>query len=361
MIRVAITGLHRGNNPQPGAAVAASLRRRFADLHVIGLSYDPLESALYCHDGGRPDVAYLMPFPGAGAQATLDRLDEILQSEPIDYLIPCLDSELDNYIELQPALEARGIACVLPSQRALDDRAKANLYRFCQPLDVPTPRTLAAADADTLAALALQIGYPVYVKGRFYEAHLATTPKELYEAFNAIASVWGTPVLVQEMAVGEEYDVLGVGDGQGGLLASCSIRKMLRTSAGKGFAGVVIADPALDRQVERIIAALRWAGPFELEFIKVPGQPHALFEMNPRFPAWVDFPSQIDCNMPALLLEWLMGLTPAALPPCEPGQMFIRHTIDVVTHIAEVAQMTISGCRTGTPVAGVCPTRGDRT
>ncbi len=256
MIRVAITGLHRGNNPQPGAAVAASLRRRFADLHVIGLSYDPLESALYCHDGGRPDVAYLMPFPGAGAQATLDRLDEILQSEPIDYLIPCLDSELDNYIELQPALEARGIACVLPSQRALDDRAKANLYRFCQPLDVPTLRTLAAADADTLAALALQIGYPVYVKGRFYEAHLATTPKELYEAFNAIASVWGTPVLVQEMAVGEEYDVLGVGDGQGGLLASCSIRKMLRTSAGKGFAGVVIADPALDRQVERIIAAL---------------------------------------------------------------------------------------------------------
>lgn len=149
---------------------------------------------------------------------------------------------------------------MLPSQRALDDRAKANLYRFCQPLDVPTPRTLAAADADTLAALALQIGYPVYVKGRFYEAHLATTPKELYEAFNAIASVWGTPVLVQEMAVGEEYDVLGVGDGQGGLLASCSIRKMLRTSAGKGFAGVVIADPALDRQVERIIAALRWAG-----------------------------------------------------------------------------------------------------
>ncbi|HBZ98721.1 MAG TPA: carbamoyl-phosphate-synthetase [Pseudomonas sp.] len=354
MINVAITGLHRGNNPQPGAAVAAGLRRRFPDLRIVGLSYDPLESGLYCHDGGRPDVAYLMPFPGAGAKATLDRLDEILQTEPIDYLIPCLDSELDNYIQLQPELKSRGIGCLLPSQQALDDRAKSNLDAFCGQLEVPTPRTLMANDPDTLAALALQLGYPVYVKGRFYEAHLATTPKELYEAFASIASVWGTPVLVQEMVVGEEYDILGLGDGEGGLLASCSIRKMLRTSAGKGFAGVVVADPDLDELVARVIGALRWAGPFELEFIKVPGKPHALFEMNPRFPAWVDFPSQIGCNMPARLLEQLIGLDATPLQTCTPGQMFIRHSIDLVADIAEVAEMTITGRRICTP--NDCPT-----
>ncbi len=354
MINVAITGLHRGNNPQPGAAVAAGLRRRFPDLRIVGLSYDPLESGLYCHDGGRPDVAYLMPFPGAGAKATLDRLDKILQTEPIDYLIPCLDSELDNYIQLQPELKSRGIGCLLPSQQALDDRAKSNLDAFCEQLEVPTPRTLMANDPDTLAALALQLGYPVFVKGRFYEAHLATTPKELYEAFASIASVWGTPVLVQEMVVGEEYDILGLGDGEGGLLASCSIRKMLRTSAGKGFAGVVVADPDLDELVARVIGALRWAGPFELEFIKVPGKPHALFEMNPRFPAWVDFPSQIGCNMPARLLEQLIGLDATPLQTCTPGQMFIRHSIDLVADIAEVAEMTITGRRICTP--NDCPT-----
>src|SRR5690606_27565237 len=110
------------------------------------------------HYGGRPDVAYLMPFPGAGAKATLDRLDEILETESIDYLIPCLDSELDNYIELQAELKARGIGCVLPTQQALDDRAKPNLDKFCRELDVPTPRTLMANDADTLASLALQLG-----------------------------------------------------------------------------------------------------------------------------------------------------------------------------------------------------------
>ena len=43
---VAVTGLHRGENPQPGAAVIASLRRAFPNLRVVGLSYDPLESSL---------------------------------------------------------------------------------------------------------------------------------------------------------------------------------------------------------------------------------------------------------------------------------------------------------------------------
>lgn len=352
MTSVAITGLHRGNNPQPGASVAAGLRRSFPDVRIIGLSYDPLESGLYSNDLARPDAAYLIPFPGAGAQATLDRLDEILARETIDYIIPCLDSELDNYIELQPELHKRGIGCLMPTKQALDDRAKANLYEFCSSLGVSTPRTLAANDPDTLAALAWQIGYPVYVKGRFYEAHLATTPQELYEAFNQIIRVWGAPVLVQEMVVGEEYDIVGLGDGQGGLIASCSIRKMLRTSAGKGFAGVVVADPELDELVARFIGALRWAGPFELEFIKVPGKPHALFEMNPRFPAWVDFPSQIGCNLPARLLEQLQNLPPKPLANCKPGQMFIRHSIDVVTDIADVAQMTITGERASVTADG---------
>ena len=44
---IAVSGLHRGENPQPGAAVIASLRRRFPGLRLVGLSYDPLESGLY--------------------------------------------------------------------------------------------------------------------------------------------------------------------------------------------------------------------------------------------------------------------------------------------------------------------------
>ena len=34
---IAVSGLHRGENPQPGAAVIASLRRRFPGLRLVGL------------------------------------------------------------------------------------------------------------------------------------------------------------------------------------------------------------------------------------------------------------------------------------------------------------------------------------
>ncbi|HVJ33051.1 MAG TPA: carbamoyl-phosphate-synthetase [Terriglobia bacterium] len=345
MTSVALTGLHRGENPQPGAAVAASLRRRFPNLRIIGLCYDPLESALYSNDGSRPDAAYLIPYPGVGPRAVLERLDEILKREKLDFIIPCLDSEIGNFIELEPELRTRGISCMLPSKDALEARSKVKLPEFCRKLEILTPRTAVVADASTLALRAQEIGYPVYVKGRFYEAHLATSPQELWEAYNKIVSVWGGPVLVQETVVGEEYDIVGLGDGKGGLIGSCSIRKMLRTSAGKGFAGIVVDDPALNDLVRRVIAALRWAGPFELEFIKVPNRPHALFEMNPRFPAWVDFPSQIDCNLPVRLLEGLLHHKPEPLRHSTPGQMFIRHSIDLVADIGDVARFVTTGQR----------------
>ena len=38
-IRVAITGLQRGDNPQPGAAIVRSLRRTL-EVEIVGLVYD---------------------------------------------------------------------------------------------------------------------------------------------------------------------------------------------------------------------------------------------------------------------------------------------------------------------------------
>lgn len=347
---VALSGLHRGENPQPGPAVAASLRRKFPDLRIVGLSYDPMESGQYTPGIDRIDAAYLVPYPKIGHKELLERLDAIRECDPFDIVIPCLDSELPNYIKLAPELTKRGIACVLPTAQSFNQRGKENLAALCKRLKVPAPATVASSDPAVLARFVEKIGYPAYIKGRFYEAHLVHSPSELNSAFNELLSVWGGPVLAQEITIGEEYDVIGLGDGKGAIEGSCSIRKMLRTKAGKGFAGVVIEDPALDELVSKIIQALRWNGPFELEFIKAPGRPHQVFEMNPRFPAWVDFPSQIDCNLPARMLERILGISPVPLKECAAGQMFVRHCIDIVGNIADLAQMATTGQRAGPKV-----------
>ncbi len=344
---VALTGLHRGENPQPGPAVAASIRRRFPELRIVGLSYDPLESGQYSTGLDHVDAAYLVPYPNAGREALLERIDAIRQRDPFDIVIPCLDSELPNYIELRSELAKRGIACTMPTEQSLIQRGKDKLPALCHKLKVPTPATVASDNAADLARFVEKIGYPAYIKGRFYEAHLVHSPYELYAAFDELVKVWGGPVIAQEIAVGEEYDVLGLGDGKGNIEGSCTIRKMLRTKAGKGFGGIVVADPALDQLAGKVIRALQWNGPFELEFIKAPGRPHQLFEMNPRFPAWVDFASQVGCNLPARLLERMLGVERSQLKECVPGQMFVRHCIDIVGDIEDFARMASTGERPG--------------
>lgn len=348
---VAVTGMHRGENPQPGASVIASLRRRFPKLRIIGLSYDPLESSLYGQGEDHPDAAYLIPFPGAGADALLERLDQICAKEEIGYVIPCLDSEIENFTALYPQLQARGIDCILPEKSSFEARHKSNLYEFCLRNEVPTPVTKTANDPWSVEQCAAEIGYPVYVKGRLYHAHIVRAREELAAAYESIVKTWGWPVVVQETLDGEEYDVTGVGDGKGRIIKSCSIRKLLRTSNGKGFAGIVVQDPALDLLSERIIHALQWNGPFELEFLKVPGKPHALMEINPRFPAWIDFPSQIDCNLPALLFERLIHQKMTPLKTCEAGRMFVRHSVDLVGDFSDFAAMASSGERIFKPIA----------
>ncbi|MDP3759808.1 MAG: ATP-grasp domain-containing protein [Ramlibacter sp.] len=347
---VAVTGMHRGENPQPGAAVVASLRRRFQALRIIGLSYDPLESSLYGRGEDHPDAAYLIPFPGAGVVALQERLGEIRAKENIGYVIPCLDSEIENFTRISAQLRKWNIGCILPSRRSFEARHKSHLYEFCRHNDVPTPLTLTAADPVAVERCAARIGYPVFVKGRLYHAHLVHSREGLAPAYEEIVKAWGWPVIVQETLSGEEYDIAGVGDGKGRIAGSCSIRKLLRTANGKGFAGIVVRDAALDELCERIIRALKWNGPFELEFIKAQGRPHSLMEMNPRFPAWIDFPSQIGCNLPGQLFERLARREAAPLRECEAGQMFVRHSMDLAGDFADFAEMASTGERVFKPV-----------
>lgn len=342
---VAVSGLHRGDNPQPGPAVIAGMRRRFPGLRVVGLSYDPLESGLYSHGSDQVDAAYLMPYPRTGPAALMERLGEVIRRERIDAIVPCLDSELSNFIAVEGRLGELGVRTMLPGRASLERRSKARLSGFCHRLGIAAPATLAASDPLPLARFAERLGYPVYVKGKYYHAHLAETPAALHGWFHELFRVWGGPVLVQEALAGEEYDVVGVGDGHGGLVGHCAIRKLLRTAAGKGFGGVVVENATLEETVRRIISALRWRGPFELEFIKAPGRPFALLEMNPRFPAWVHFPSQIGCNLPARVLEHLMGMEPQALAHCPAGRLFVRHCVDLVGDIGELAAMASRGER----------------
>ena len=98
--RIAISGLHRGENPQPGAGIIRSIRRSFAEAFIVGLAYDAFESGIYVEGG--PDAVYAMPYPTSGPEAYFERLDAVLEKTPFDFFIPTLDAEMEFRTPMQP-------------------------------------------------------------------------------------------------------------------------------------------------------------------------------------------------------------------------------------------------------------------
>lgn len=345
---IAVTGLHRGENPQPGSAVIRSIRRVYPELRIVGLVYDSLESGLYS-DEDAPDAVFTLPYPAAGAEAFWTRLDAIRRLENFEVLIPCLDAEMSTLVEAPEKLRERGILSCLPSWESFRARDKSKLPALCERARCRTPRTLPVSDVAGLHQAAAALGGDVLVKGRFYEARAAATPAAREAAYWHLLEQWGAPVLVQERIEGEEYNLMGLGDGRGGILGCCSIRKMLRTEQGKGFGGMIVRDPHLDAIALALIAELRWQGPFELEFVKPDGPrgEYCLIEINPRFPAWCDFPSTLSCNLPAAALELALGWQPREpMRVPMPGKFFIRHAIDMTGDIRDLAALTTTGLLT---------------
>lgn len=345
----AVTGINASpENPGPGCAVARCLSEA-TGFHgrVLGLGYETLDAGLYQPDdcaGG-----YLLPYPASGSQALLERIEDILSRERIDAIIPSLDAELPNFIDLEPILARRGVRMLLPSRAQLRSRDKDRLPALCARAGVATPRVRPVSDVRFFerCTSAAEGGWtwPLVVKGVFYDAFVVHDAQEAAQRFRQIADAWGCPVLVQEHVAGEEVNLTGLGDGSGALIGPVMMRKQAVTDKGKAWAGVAIDDADLLAVGERLMGALAWRGPLELELLRDAAGTLHLIEINPRFPAWVYLSHGVGRNLPAALLALLQGTAAADLPLAEPrpGVTFIRHARDLIVGMDDLVNVTMTG------------------
>lgn len=345
-LTVAVTGMNaRADNPGPGMAVIRCLREsaRF-DLRIIGLGYDALEPGLYHPDC---DATYLLPYPSSGQRALLDRLLDIHAAESLDAVIPCLDAELPSFVGLAETLSREGIRVYLPEESQLQMRDKSRLAELAKSAGVACPETKTITSAGFFP-IAPREGwtYPFVVKGPFYDAQVVQDPDEGMAAFRRISAAWGLPILVQKLVPGEEYNLSAVGDGKGRLLGTVMMKKRALTDKGKAWAGVCVKDQALADTADALISALRWRGPLELELMRDPSGQYHLIEINPRFPAWIYFSAGVGRNLPALLLERMMGLDLSPLPEPQVGTMFIRHAQELIVSPQAFETIMIHGALT---------------
>jgi len=340
-LTVAITGLHRGENPQPGCGIIRALRRARKDLRIAGLVYGPYESGAY--DSSLVDSVYTIPYVAAGTDVFFQRLDEIGEAEGIDIFFPTLDAEIEPLVASADGWAERSVVPVLPDERAFKARAKANLSGLCKRAGCPCPVTRVIEDLSPLGRETGRLERPVYVKGRHYGARLVGDPASLFREACRTAADWGWPILLQERITGEEINVAGVGDGKGNCSELVSLRKCLVSADGKGYGGVTIVNRELDGLSRSLIEDLRWRGPFELEFVRAPSGELFLIEMNPRFPAWIELAAALGCNLPAAALALFLGEAFPDLRPCPAGKFFIRHSVDLCGEVGDLGELSTTG------------------
>lgn len=342
--RIAIGGLHRGENPQPGAAVVDSLRAADPEAFIVGLAYNAYESGIF--GAGGPDIVYTIPYPTAGLDAFLSRMAEIQSENPVDWILPTLDAEIMMLSGAEEKLKELGVGVVVPAPDTLKACSKSKLRDFAANLGLKTPSTSVAKSVGEAAGCADRLGYPVFLKGPYYDASLVETREKLIEEGNRIADEWGAPLIVQKPVRGTEFNAMGMGDGKGGLIGLCCVKKLLISSKGKGVGSVVVRDPRLEKIAADFVNNSNWIGPFELELIKE-GEDgdYNLIEINPRFPAWAGFPTLLGANFPAAWVNWMARGESKILPDVGAGHFFLRHQIEVTGNMADIATLLSSGAR----------------
>jgi len=342
-MKIAVTGLNATDNPGPGVPVIRSIKdsKEFKGS-IIGLAYDSLDPGIYM--SGLVEKSYMIPYPSGGLEPLLERIKHIHEKENLDLIIPTLDSELYGFIKLQPKLNQLGIKLCLPTLEQLNIRAKDNLFKFCEENQIKVPKNFLVSSLHDLYTLSPKIKYPAVVKGIFYDAYIVNNFEEAQHSFNKLSAKWGYPIIIQEYLKGDEFNVVGLGDGTGRAIGAVPMRKLYITDKGKGWAGITIDDKTLIDLSKKIIEKTKWKSGLELEYIKSSetGE-YFLLEINPRFPAWVYLAPSAGQNLPFSLVKLAFGESVETFSSFKVGAMFVRSSWDLISDIKTFEQIAALG------------------
>jgi carbamoyl-phosphate synthase large subunit len=338
---VGVSGINAIDNPGPGIGVARSLKEDpDLDVAVVGLAYDAMDPGIYMD--WVVDKSFIMPYPSGGGQEHLDRLFYIQESHGLDFVIPNLDAELPLYIKYADLLRERGIGTFLPDLQQFRLRTKDRLGEVAERIGLAMPRTRAVTSEEAFYVAVQELGLPVMVKGIFYSAFFCQTMPEALGHYSRLVAEWGYPIIVQEVVSGDELNVVGLGDGEGGALGLVAAKKVLTTASGKIWTGVTVRHERMLGAAAKLLSDYRWRGPFELECI-VRGDQVFLIEVNPRFPAWSYFATGVGVNLPARMLRRALDLPVPPDADYEAGKVFVRYSYELVTDMDRFRQAVSKG------------------
>ncbi len=320
-MKIYVSGLYCGGNPQPGVGIVRSLRVAFPTAILVGVEYSSRVSGI--HFDELDDLWIQRPWDELDLDVWGERVRDTLDSGGL--WISGSD------------LEAMWLADLLPDGHPnLLTPPSSALKRITKPevigargLPIAVPDYLSTDHSDwELHAFCRAHDWRVWLKGPYYDASRTPTWDSFVACRAALKKVWSTERLFLQKHVSGYEESIMLSAYRGELLGAVSMKKRDVTAEGKTWAGEIADLPAeLLAPLKTMVQHLNWTGGGELEMVRDCADKLWLLEMNPRFPAWVHGSTLAGDNLPALLVEAASGRK--ARPAVAHGAEFTRLVVEV--------------------------------
>jgi len=321
-MRIYISGLYSGTNPQPGVGLARSLRAAYPEATIVGVEYSNRSSGIHW-----PDIDELWlqrPWEEMDLDEYAEQIGRVLDSGA--FWVSGIDLEIMWLASLYPEGHKNLLA---PPRKSLQKISKPTVEAH-KGLPVLIPEYISTEMSDwELHAFCRQNDWRVWLKGPYYEA-VRTPTWDAVEVYRTlVARAWSTEKLFLQTHVTGYEESVCFSAYRGELLACVYMRKRELTAEGKTWAGDVTEVPAeFVGPLRKIVRELNWTGGAELEMVRDPAGQLWLLECNPRFPAWIHGSPLAGKNLPAILVEAASGV-PAQSSTAAVSEEFTRVILEV--------------------------------
>jgi diaminopimelate decarboxylase len=301
-MRIYISGLYSGTNPQPGIGITRSLRQAYPDATLVGVEYSNRSSGIHWTD---LDELWLQrPWEELNLDTYASEVRGILESGAL--WISGFDLEIMWLASLFPEGHKNMLT---PPAGALRKISKPAVEAH-KGLPVRIPPFISTEHSDwDIHAFCRQHDWKVWLKGPYYEAVRTASWDAVEIVRSVLARAWSTERLFLQTHVSGYEESVCFCAYQGELIDAVYMRKRELTEEGKTWAGDVTEVPEeFIAPLRRIIRELNWSGGAELEMVRDTQGQMWLLECNPRFPAWIHGSTIAGRNLPALLVERATGV-----------------------------------------------------
>lgn len=320
-MKIYISGLYSGTNPQPGIGIARSLRAAYPTATLVGVEYSNRCSGIHWQDFD--DIWLQRPWEEINLDAHAADIKKVLDSGAL--WISSIDLEIMWMANVFPDGHPN---LLTPPRAALEAVAKPAIRASTGlPVKISPFVTTDLSDWD-LHAFCREHDWKVWLKGPYYDAVKTRSWGEFQDMRGALSGAWSTENLFLQSHVSGYEESVSFCAYRGELLDLVQMRKRDLTELNKTWAGdVAKVSETFAAPLREVVRRLNWTGGAELEMVRDADNQLWLIECNPRFPAWIHGATITGCNIPARLVEGATGV--AAMKTAPIAAEFTRVVLEV--------------------------------